>query len=284
MSKEKENAVVPANDAQMSLDEMLVANGLGEFRVGKGEIAEGLEAMDASDIKLPKIKIAQATSQEVADAKARPGQLYNPVTDKAFDSLTVSFLVLGKRRTMWPATFKRGDNPLCYSTDGITGQTVDGTRRPCLNCPYQDWNKMSADAKHPPCMQGYVWLGVTLGESGEEPAPFRLIASGKSVGITKNFLNVLAMKRVHLCVFNVKLSTVKESNDSGTYYVLKYDVVGAARDAAEARERMDMGRALSDLFRQTMETDATSVEMAAMDEDGYGDDVAESGVAGKDKF
>lgn len=257
--EEKSTNLVPT----MSIDDALSSMG-DLFRTERGKINEGLEAMDQTDIRIPKIKIAQTQSDEVAKGKARPGQLYNSLTEKAYDYIDIALLNLGKRRTMWPAKFKRGDNAMCWSIDTIRGTTDDGVSRRCEGCQFADWSKIGKDDKHPPCMMGYSWLGMIL-KTPEQPeggVPFRLLVSGKSVSITKSFLNILSLKGRALFVYNVRISTVLESNESGNYYVLKYDFVGGIKNEAEGIERREMKEGMLGLFQRAMAADVVAADTA----------------------
>lgn len=248
---------IPAEIPDKS-DYLAALAGLNEFRAAAGGDIDGLERLDASDIKMPKMKIVQFTSKEFADGKAQPGQFYNSVTERAYDSLPCILLALGKRNTMWNQPFKRGELPLCYSADGKRGLTVSGEERHCAKCPYQDWNKaQERGEKKPPCNMSYVWLGAVGME--DDKSLFRFITSGKSVSPTKNFLNEIAINMLPPYVYNVLLTTKKEQNDQGIFYVLEYKIVGAAtKDQAKEREALKAGA--WELFNRAVAQDAITGE------------------------
>jgi len=233
----------------------------------------GMEVVDQTDIQLPKIKMVQYTSAEVAGQKSKPGQFYNSVTEKSEDSLKCTLLALGKRRTRWPEKFKRGDMPLCWSIDGKTGTDTNGRKINCATCPYQNWDKAKAEGKNKPdCNMGYSWLGLVLSESGEQQL-FRFIVSGKSVRPTKGFIYKCLVEGIPQFCFNLELKAKPEANASGSYFVLDYDVMEGdygTCSTEEALRREALTSSVSALFSRAMEQDIMN-EMAHEDEEAAGE-------------
>lgn len=229
--------------------------GYEDLKITGGEGIDGLENLDPSDIKIPKIKIVQLTSQEVADGKARPGQFYNSLTQEATDTVECVLLQLGKTRVAWEGVFKRGEEPKCRSFDGI--RSASGQL--CSKCKLKEWG---ANNEKPECNQGYTWLAAL--DNGEY-TPFRIIASGTSVSPTKDFLNVLAQKRYPIYVFRIVLSTEKKQNEQGTYYVIKYQfnedengIQPVPREHIEILKGMKEG--LAELFATAQMNDIIDIE------------------------
>ena len=265
MATKKNEVAVEEVETNMS-ELMTDIDFLDEFRAEKGEKVEGLEVIDETDIKLPRIKISQFNSAEVMEEKSEAGHFFNTVTGEHSETLDCVLLVLGKSRVMWPATYKTGEDPLCRSTDGIMGETKEGVVRPCKGCPFQDWNLAKAEGKdRPDCRQGYVWLGMT------SKGPFRMTAGGASAVPTKNFLNDIFPRRYPAYIYNVQLSTKKEKNDKGVFFTLQYKIVGTAPSAEEAHERKGTAEAMQDLFMEAMAKDIVTVDVAENIPEGTGE-------------
>lgn len=209
---------------EQGVDVFAGLSGLDKYKAKKGEDVAGLEVMDQTDIKLPKIRLLQSNSIEVTKGGFKAGQFYNSITKTVTDSVPGILLSLAKSRVMWPDKFKRGDEPTCRSFDNIT--SFDGTKK-CINCPFQDWDKAKAEGKNKPdCNMSYGWMGVLL----ESKSPFRITMGGMSVGPTKDFLNVIAPNRLPAYVYHVIISSKQEENENGVFYVAQYDIVGIIKD------------------------------------------------------
>lgn len=229
---------------------------LSQFE-GSENGATGLEVIDQTDLKLPKIKLVQMTSEEFTKLNIAPGSFYNTVTKESSDKLECIMLALGKSRAMWPATFKRGDKPLCRSYDGLrkTEGMGDGN---CIACQYAKWPETG---EKPPCTMGYIWLGLD-----NQNRPFRLPVRGSSVSITKDFLNVVIPqlsrggKHLGIFVFKLVLTAEKQTNDKGTFYVLKYNIVGTiGKDDYPVLE--GMSSSLREIFLTAIDKDNIAVDI-----------------------
>ena len=224
----------------------------------------GLEIIDQTDLKMPKVKLVQAQSEEHTKDDVPVGHYYNAVTKEHSETIECIMLALGKSRVMWPATFKRGDKPLCRSFDGVrkTEGIGDGI---CAKCQYSQWGE---GGEKPDCNLGYVWLGVD-----SKNRPFRLNARGASMTPTKDFLNTVfpqlnrGGKQLGIFVFKLVLSSRKESNDKGTYYVMNYDIVGTI-DKKDYSELEGMSASLRELFLKAIDIDnlTEGVEISEPDE------------------
>lgn len=190
----------------------------------KGEI-KGMEVLDASDLRMPRVRLLQSNSLEVTKQGMKAGQFYNTVTKTAVDKLVVNLLVMGKSRVMWPDKFKRGDEPLCRSIDNI--KSFDGTKS-CAKCPYADWDKAKLEGKNKPdCTMSYSWLCLDR----TTKAPFRITAGGMSAGPTKDFINVLAPEckkyGLGIFVYIVEITSKQEENENGVFYTMQYKKLDA---------------------------------------------------------
>jgi hypothetical protein len=260
MADKKTN--VPATTAAPNAPTIVDFTGLGElseFKAGKGEQIEGLEGLDRSDYKLPKIKLIQANSIEAQKSKCPAGWFLNTVTGETYENLKCHLLVLGKSRVKWKKPFKRGEEPDCRSFDAII--KFDSSKS-CKSCPDADWSKIPAGENKPACNMSYVWLGVT---ADEHQQIFRLIAPGMSVGPTKDFINTIVPKKYPAFVYNVELSSEQQENEQGVFYVLKYDIKGViTKDEFKPLEELASG--MRDMFMETIKSDVTNAVAGEEDE------------------
>lgn len=220
--------------------------------------------LDVSDLKLPKYKLMQSTSQEVTKSKGAilPGQYYNTVTKQAKDTIPAILLFLGKSMVCWKKPFKRGEEPLCQSYDGKTktGEGIgDGN---CLTCHLSSRNRKAWDeAKKnnetkPPCNMSYVWLAIDT----ETNTPFRIICSGASVTPTKDFLNLIYKYRFPAFMFAVDLKSEQQENEQGVFYVMKYEnvrpnpemIVDGKPSEEKKKEFEDMALSYKDIFMSSL--------------------------------
>lgn len=245
------------NSKEVKKEELVTGMGSFDLDSFSGVVTSGttgLEAVDQTDLKLPKVKIVQMTSEEFTKDGIAPGSFYNTVTKESSETLDCVLLALGKSRVMWPAQFKRGDKPLCRSFDGINKTEGCGEAK-CAKCDYAVWPE---DGGTPPCTQGYVWLAVDA-----EGRPFRISAQGSSVSPTKDFINAVAPKlrrgntSLGIFVFKIRLSTEKLSNDKGTYFIIKYSLIGTI-EPSKYSEFEGLSASLRELFLQAIDKDTKS--------------------------
>ncbi len=244
----KKNEVAPTTPQTPALD----LGSLEQFKAGKGQVAEGLEVVDRSDIKLPKIKLVQSTSAEAQKGKCQAGHYMNLVTGETYPELDCYLLVLGKTRVMWKKPFKRGEEPLCRSFDGKI--KWDGSKS-CATCEYQDWSKIKEGENKPACNMGYTWLGVTQ----EGKSPFRLIASGASVSPTKDFLNTILPNKLPAFAYKVRLGSEQQENDQGIFYVITYEITGTVTPE-EFVKLQETATGMRDMFMNAMQTEMENIK------------------------
>jgi hypothetical protein len=225
-----------------------VLAGLGdfaEFKATSGEQVIGMEDFDASDAKLPKIKLIQPTSLEATKGQCPAGWFYNSITKEKFQTIPCILLAFKKSRVRWKKPFKRGEEPLCRSFDGKRGDK--GVN--CATCPYAKWDNLKDGATKPECNQSYVWLGIDQNKS-----PFRIIMSGSNVSITKDYLNTIAPTKLPPFIFTMDLCSEQKENDSGVFYVIKYKQTGTIAKADFA-DLKDLTQGMSDIFFNAVQHD-----------------------------
>ncbi|MEG0728188.1 MAG: hypothetical protein RR420_01060 [Anaerovoracaceae bacterium] len=246
----------------------LLIEDLSLFQQGDTGVT-GLETIDASDIKMPKIKLLQPTSPEVQKSKGKilAGQFYNTVTQAVTDEVEVVFLAIEKTRVMFPTPFKRGEEALCKSYDAVHGQGCGSGV--CAKCDYSNWDKAKADGKNKPdCNMGYVWIGV----DAHTNEPFRMIMSGAAVAETKDFLSKLRASGISPYRLIVTLGTEEKDTDSGVFYIPVYKgmrgntgILNEAKDAVDPAKVAEIQRNI-EAFRGLFKTEIVEKDLASVGE------------------
>lgn len=231
----------------------------------------GFENIGQEDLSLGKIKLLQATSQEVNERKGLAGQFYNSQTGESKDEIICYFLKVSKPRSAFERPYVKGSKPKCRSIDGKCGITASGAKRSCANCPDANWDTAKANGKtKPDCTESYAWLGALV----DDNTPFRFTCSGDNVKITRQFINTLIHKRVAMFCHVVKLTAEQVSNNKGTYYVVKYSLVESydpkvlqslsveqQQDLAQVwSERQGMAESLSEFFDKAIDNDTNVID------------------------
>lgn len=251
--------------------------GFAAFKAADVEVV-GLD-VNASDMKLPKVKLMQQTSQEAVKSKGKivAGQYYNTVTQEASDEIDCILLDQGKSMVMWKRPFKRGEEPLCRSFDGKVKAEGCGDGQ-CDKCQYSSQNprawelaKEKGETK-PGCNMSYVFLAIDC----KTKMPFRIIAAGASVKTAKDFLNKLLPLGVSPFACKVTLKAHQEENDQGIFYVMDFENLrpndecmnaDGSLNVAKYKELEDMSKTYKSLFMtQIVQNDVIDVESVSTEE------------------
>ena len=226
------------------------------FKTPEVEVV-GLD-VNASDMKLPKVKLMQQTSQEAVKSKGKivAGQYYNTVTQEATEEIDCVLLDQGKSMVMWKRPFKRGEEPLCRSFDGKVKAEGCGEK---------------GETK-PGCNMSYVFLALDC----KTKMPFRIIAAGASVKTAKDFLNKLLPLGVSPFACKVTLKSHQEENDQGIFYVMDFDNLRPNDECINAdgslniekyKELEDMSKTYKSLFMtQIVQNDVIDVDPVSSEE------------------
>lgn len=250
MVKEATPATENTQVAKREVGAISGLEGFSQFK-SKGPIT-GLEDLSSEDIKMPKIKLTQPTSAEVTDEKCKAGEFFNVTTGEAYEKLECQLLAFGKSRVRWPETFKRGDDPICRSFDGVISDT---TGEHCAQCPYKDWT----DGERPDCSQVYVWMGLLPNGS-----PFRMMISGAQISKCKDFLTEVSRNGYPAFIYQMSLESEKQKNEKGTYYTINFNFQRNADgtyktiNPAEFKKYEDLTLSLQQLFNKVRATDLVS--------------------------
>lgn len=211
----KKDEMVVAETQELSFDPSM----FDEFKAKDGVI-QGMEAVDASDIKMPRYKLLQNNSEEVSKGIGKSGQFYNSVTKEVKDELVVALLCMNKSRVRFEKPYKRGAQPLCRSFDG----KVSSDGEVCASCDYCNWDKAKDSGEAAPdCRESITWLFLEEDDLGGIPP--RIIVAGASRAEHSNFITKLSSQGFAPYIFKVRISSEQQTNDKGIFNVLKFDFV-----------------------------------------------------------
>lgn len=211
------------DESQKALEEVAATSAPAVVPQQQGMVQKpGMESanFDQSDFIIPRAKIVQAMSREATENDVRPGSMVNTATGEVLASPGEVFRVQVVIVSTGQVYLE--DNGLkCYSPDRITGIGDPGGS--CVTCPLSKWGPNNTP---PLCMQTYNYLSRFVDSEEESDIPISLSLSKSSAKTAKKINTRLRFLRDGVNIWDValKLKTVKQTNDKGTFFVL--DMVG----------------------------------------------------------
>lgn len=166
----------------------------------------GLEAMDSSDLVLPRARVLQPTSK----LDGERGHFHFNLTGECKPQIKAVLVDFTKTRVYWSDTL--GDRPFCASDDtrapraDYAGKYADA----CETCP---WAQRVNDEPSA-CQLHYNFLAVDL----EDNTPFIITLHGKSIQHAKAILTYFRIKKRALFEEPVIITSVDSKNDKGRFY------------------------------------------------------------------
>jgi len=218
-------------------------------------IVPGTEALDRSDLVLPRLRLVQSQST-FCDAEA--GLLHNSLTGEAKPEVRVVILKVGKARVMWPESFARDQDPLCASNDAVTPREefVGVYSVNCAACPMAEWQR---DAP-PSCSFGYTYL---VADRDADDLPAILTATRSSLKAAKaanTLVRAFGVRR------EIVVSSQQVVNDRGKFHTLTFKL-GAEIEPGNAARYAAMSQALGGviLTADAGESNGAEVEDAPLE-------------------
>lgn len=202
--------------------------------VSEGSMTFGQTALDAGDLVMPRIKVVQAQSAEVADGFAKPGDIWNTLTSENHGTELrfiplVPFkqrimLVRPERRPLIDAALKNaklpplpeGDGLACRSFDMLTGAGHPGIA--CDACPLSKWGEANTA---PLCSETYNVAAMT------ELGDLIVLSFSKSSARTgKQLFSMMRLQRTAPYAKVALMQTKQEKGAKGTYYAPTVKMTG----------------------------------------------------------
>jgi hypothetical protein len=149
MTPQKKNELEKREETTISKERSEQLEKLADKRIG-------FEDTDQSDIQLPRISITQAMSQQFKDGKCKIGQIWDNVSEDAFDKLDVIPLFVFKQRLK----FVVGKGLVCRSDDALQCTSGEhGAGFICKTCPDSQWGE---ESEAPKCSLCYNFICIDL--------------------------------------------------------------------------------------------------------------------------
>jgi len=190
-----------------------------------GEAARGFENVRKEDLQLPRLKLLQALSPEVADGKGKAGDILNSLSDQNYgNELTFIPIISSYSRVYWESK-ERDAEILCSSDDGLvpSPRVENPPAESCATCPNSKFQKDKKTGKeNPPLCTEFYNFPVLV--NGREPAG--LAFSRSKINVAKRMMSkaVYAGKGMDLFGLKFKLRTKSERSSKGDYF--NFDIVG----------------------------------------------------------
>lgn len=223
-----------------------------------GELVEGMETLDATDMVIPRLKLKQAQTRDEHElgikdipdgdwfltsdpAEALDRAREDPEGDRA---RTVALLEIRKGR-QFLLPYREDDraqalgqlglldvvsdevNVICSSSDRIAPDVRDGQDWPpqasaCAECPHARWTTGESGKRRPPaCGETYRGIVVDLTDGQMTPAVvlFRSTAIRPAKGLLTNLRLAAKRRKLPACGFSVEFGSKRIDRARETYYV-----------------------------------------------------------------
>lgn len=195
----------------------------------------GLGELDAGDLIIPRLSITQPTTPDI-DA-AQVGKFCVNITGDYQDAMRVVIIKLTKSRILFPEKYKRDNDPLCRSHDfskpanDIPNQSpmaescelMPGEKKKHF-CTYANWTTDEKNNAVPPrCQETWNLLIVDI----ESYLPMWFSIKSTALKPLRKIVSAISMisaaKRLPMWHLGFDMTLEKVTNDSGTFYVPKFD-------------------------------------------------------------
>ncbi|NOY61009.1 MAG: hypothetical protein GXO75_19030 [Calditrichaeota bacterium] len=200
----------------------------------------GLEDFGQEDLIVPRLKVLQGLSAEVADGIAPMGSIVNSLTkdvvakvkDKKAE-IEVIPIKYGKYRLRFAAR-ELGGQILCRSNDAKTGEGDPGGD--CATCPFAKWGKdETGKNKAPECTLILNVLAMVRGY--DFPIPIAVPFARTSMPAGRQFANLMFMRQRPVWEFAYKLATKFENKKQGQYYIWEVKPAGESTKQEQEQAR-----------------------------------------------
>lgn len=214
MATKKEELVVhdPGTDVALSNDVLAEMEAMAAAAKKEIDLQE--------DVRLPSLKLIQATTQETGGGHA--GQILDTMSGEVYDSVEIVPVSMFKSRAFFSGNI--GDPPSCSSPNaldgygdeadqlkqgGIVGPSGGGS---CQACPHSKWQTGGR------CQLRYNYLGLVIGDDIGNDLPRGIMLHGTSAKVA-NRLNSLLISQKFPWSNVVELSSAQEKNERGVYKI-----------------------------------------------------------------
>ena len=170
--------------------------------------------LDASEVALPRLRLAQGLTQEVNEGTAKAGQWVLTGEDP-LDAVTVIPLMMGRSRVARDPEDKEGRTILCSSDDARTGVGQNPVNGNCAVCPLKDFQQdpRTGRSVKPACSLTYRYLVWSIDHGALLEVHFSKTATHAAKYIN-TFVSTKKLGR-----FAIQLSSKSTTSNNRTFYV-----------------------------------------------------------------
>jgi hypothetical protein len=162
--------------------------------------------LEASDLQIPRIRLAQQLTPEVAEGTEQAGNFIMTGFD-SLDALTIVPMKMAKRRLYLDSDTQ---DVLCRSNDSITGEGDPGGN--CASCPHKQWGE---NKRPPACNFMYSYMFYVAQWDVIAICDFR-----KTSVKSGQVLNTMIARAGGLKRTVAKLAAMKRTKKQYTYYIM----------------------------------------------------------------
>lgn len=187
----------------------------------------GFGEMSNDDLIIPYAKLMQPLSPEIQDDDSiKAGMIVNSLTKLSYGkSMRFIPLIFQKKRIKWNPR-EEGGGINCSSL-GAVSPTIGANHSPfCAQCKFSKWENNDP----PKCDMFYTFPALVLGESDRMNKLVAISFTRSSFGAGKKLINMARFAGGDIFSRPYELTTKKESNDKGTFFVLDVKVAGALEE------------------------------------------------------
>jgi hypothetical protein len=221
MSKDTKESVQPPLP---SFEEMIVElDEINEVPTGDAELAvvgaSSLQTfsdnpvLDASDLYIPRLRLAQGLTAEVQSGTAKPGEWLLLGIDPMKTANVIPMMMTRRREYRADKSVDPQRTVLCRSGDSLVGSGNPGGE--CAVCPMNKWSDNGPGKKGtpPPCSFSYSYLVYVI-----EADSLALLEFTRTSITTGKMVNTMIMQR-GIGRFAIALTSNSKSGPQGSYYL-----------------------------------------------------------------
>jgi hypothetical protein len=203
----------------------------GKLQKSQEMNGRGFENFGTDDLIIPYAKLMQPLSPEVEDEIAKPGDIINSLNKENFGTeLTFIPLIFQKKRIKWIGR-EAGGGIDCQSLNSRYPSIGKLYASLCRECQFSKWSK---EGEAPECTEFLDFPAMT-----EEGQLIVVSFCKTSYKAGKQLVNTARFSGGDLFSKKYTLTTKKEKNDKGTYFVFSFKPAGLVdKDTFEIAERM----------------------------------------------
>lgn len=203
----------------------------GTTALANSDMPLGFDGDDTpEDLIIPRIKIMQALSPEVADGKATIGQIINSLTlEKLNDKVFIPVCKFNNNIHWRPRS--EGGGIICRAADGKVGINEDGSTAFCSQCRKHEFDNTKQGAAAIPICTRYINF---LGFFEDDFTPIILSFAKTNMAEGKKMYSMAKVSRQNIWNFGYKLTSKERAKNGNRWFIIDPVAAGATSDEIRA--------------------------------------------------